>query len=175
VKPSPRAASQPLLSTLLASDYVTHIFYYYGVRSGVNIVPQERVARGKGASRRYPFHSHEGRDTLVTLGRRAGVDLAVVNFFVGHSIDRYGYDKSPWDDPEHFAEQYSKLSRYLNVVSGREELLKEQYDKTLQEQLKARDKEIEDIKHQQAVILDAIANGARVEPRLLRLQDTGIP
>jgi len=63
----------------------------------------------------------------------------------------------------------------LNVVSGREELLKEQYDKTLQEQLKARDKEIEDIKHQQAVILDAIANGARVEPRLLRLQDTGIP
>jgi hypothetical protein len=128
-----------------------------------------------GASRRYPFHSHEVRDTLVTLRRRAGVDLAVVNFFVGHNIDRYGYNQSPWDDPEHLAEQYSKLSRYLNMVSGREELLKEQYDRTLQEQLKARDKEIEDIKRQQAVILDAIAKGAKVDPRLLGLKAANIP
>jgi hypothetical protein len=173
------ATSDPIYltdyGTPLASEYVTHIFYYYGVRSGVNIVPQERVARGKGASRRYPFHSHEGRDTLVTLGRRAGVDLAVVNFFVGHSIDRYGYDKSPWDDPEHFAEQYSKLSRYLNVVSGREELLKEQYDRTPQEQLRQRDKEIDDIRRQQAVILDAIAKGAKVDPSLLGLKESDLP
>ena len=27
----------------------------------------------------------------------------------GHSIDADQYDKSPWDDPDYFAKEYSKV------------------------------------------------------------------
>ena len=116
-------------NTPIEPEYVTKLFRIYGVRAGVNLVPQASLPNYKGASRRYPFHSHECRDTLVTIGRRVGVDMAVVNFFVGHSIDRFGYDKSPWDDPEHFGDQYSRLAKYLNVISGREEQIREEVKK----------------------------------------------
>ena len=136
------------------------------------------MERYKGSKRRYPFHSHEVRDTLVTLGRRAGVDMAIVNFFVGHDIDHYGYDKSPFDDPEHFRSQYAKLSPHLNIISGKEVALKEQYDRSLAEQLAARDKELAEIKATQKVILAALNTpdgrrlvglGAKVDPEFLRI------
>lgn len=111
--------------TPIEPGYVTKLFRIYGIRAGVNLVPQAKMPLYKGAARRYPFHSHECRDTLVTLGRRAGVDMAVVNFFVGHSIDRFGYDKSPWDDDEHFRKEYAKVARFLNVISGRDEQIRE--------------------------------------------------
>lgn len=139
VRPSPNPklldTSDPIYvtdyGTPIEPAYVTQLFRTYGIRAGVNLVPREKMPKFKGAARRYPFHSHECRDTLVTLGRRAKVDMAVVNFFVGHSIDRFGYDKSPWDEPEHFREEYSKVGRYLNIVSGREEQIREQVEKGL--------------------------------------------
>jgi hypothetical protein len=63
------------------------------------------------------------------------VPEAVANFFIGHNIDVHGYDKSPWDDPEHFRDQYRKLSRRLNVVTG---------------ELEAKDEEIERLEGEQA-------------------------
>ena len=80
---------------------------------------------------RYPFHSHEVRDTLITLAKRNGADLSAANFFIGHTLDKYGYNKSPWDDPEYYRNEYMKISRpWLNPVSGqvmqaREEAKKE--------------------------------------------------
>jgi hypothetical protein len=44
--------------------YVSVIFKRAGVRAGVNVVPKEKMERYKGSKRRYPFHSHEVRDTL---------------------------------------------------------------------------------------------------------------
>ncbi len=159
--------------------YVSVIFKRAGIRAGVNIVPEEKMERYKGSKRRYPFHSHEVRDTLVTLGRRAGVDMAVVNFFVGHDIDHYGYDKSPFDDPEHFRGQYARLSPFLNIISGKEVALKEQYDRSLAEQLTARDKELAEIKTTQKAILAAlntpegrrlVGRGAKLDAELLGLK-----
>jgi hypothetical protein len=43
----------------------------------------------------------------------------VANFFTGHDIDKLKYDKSPWDDPRYYREEYLKLARpYLNPISG---------------------------------------------------------
>ena len=55
---------------------VSKIFRDLGVRTGINVRPTEKPDKYKGASIRYPFHSHEVRDTLVTIGRKAGVDAA---------------------------------------------------------------------------------------------------
>jgi hypothetical protein len=86
-------------------------------------------------------NSHEVRDTLVTLGRRAQIDMGVVNFFVGHNIDEYGYDKSPWDDPEHFRNEYSKVSPYLNIITNKEQMIKEQTQRGMSDRLKSLEEE----------------------------------
>jgi len=144
------ATSDPIyvsdFGTPLRSHYVTNLFEFYGVRSGVNVVPEERVPRYKGAWRRYPFRSHECRDTLVTLGRRARVDSAGVNFFVGHGIDVYGYDKSPWDDPDFFREEYGRLAPYLNVISQKETMMKEKVERGLTDRIKNLEEENKEIK-----------------------------
>jgi len=129
----------------LAAGYVCKVFRDWGKVAGVNQTPEERVARYHGASIRYPFHSHECRDTLVTLGRRVGVDLAVVNFFVGHSIDRLGYDKSPWDHPEHFRAQYAKLTPYLNLISGTETRIKEETERKFESKIDEQAKQISEL------------------------------
>ncbi len=99
---------------------VCMVYNKRGKQAGVNVVPEGKLPLYKGAKRRYPFHSHEVRDTIVTLCRRVGVDKAVGDFFVGHCIDKAGYEKSPRDDPEHFRGEYSKIAKYLNLVTGRE-------------------------------------------------------
>jgi uncharacterized coiled-coil protein SlyX len=38
-------------------------------------------------------------------------------FFLGHRIDRLGYDKSPAVDVEHFRSQYRLVEPYINVLS----------------------------------------------------------
>jgi hypothetical protein len=125
----------------LRAHYVTNLFEFYGARSGVNVTPEETVPRWKGSIRRYPWHSHEVRDTLVTLGRRAQIDMAVANFFVGHDIDEYGYDKSPWDDPEYFRNEYSKVSPYLNIITNKEQMIKEQIERGMSDRLRSLEEE----------------------------------
>lgn len=99
---------------------VSVIFREAGVRAGINVrdasLPMEQF---RGARIRYPFHSHEVRDTMITLARSAKADAAAANFFVGHSIDRLKYDKSPWNDADRFRQEYLKIARpHLNPTSG---------------------------------------------------------
>lgn len=97
---------------------VSKIFRDVAVEAGIIVRPSEKAERFKGASRRYAFHSHEVRDLLRSLARVCGVDGPVANFFLGHDIDKYGYDKSPWNFPDHFREQYRKMSPFINVLTG---------------------------------------------------------
>ena len=68
-------------------------------------------------TKRYRIHGHEFRDTFKTTCKVAGVDGAVSEFFIGHSIDPLGYDKSPWAYPEHFKEQYTRVEPFLSGES----------------------------------------------------------
>jgi len=98
---------------------VGEVFRESGKRAGVNIVPGTKTADYKWASNRYLFHSHEVRDTLITISRRVKADVVAANFFVGHSIDKLGYDKSPWDSEDYFRAEYMKVARpHLNIVSN---------------------------------------------------------
>ena len=73
----------------------------------------------KGPSRgnRYGKNLHEMRDLFRSRWRPSGVDVEVAEFFMGHDIDRLGYDKSPKLYPEWFEDQYRKAEPWLNIVS----------------------------------------------------------
>jgi hypothetical protein len=103
----------------MQASTVTEIFRNVGKRAGINKSNGHKPGKYKGARLRYPFHSHECRDVMITLAR-GKVDIAIPKFLTGHCIDDLGYDKSPLNDPEHFRSEYLKIARpALNPVSGR--------------------------------------------------------
>jgi len=73
---------------------------------------------GKPSEIRYRFHCHELRDTFRTACTVAGLDFPVAEFFIGHSTEKLGYDKSPEVYPEYFRTQYLKVDPALNVFSN---------------------------------------------------------
>ena len=67
---------------------------------------------------RYHIHAHEFRDLFKSLCTLSGVNPAASEFFLGHKIDRLGYDKSPEYDEEWFRREYMKVEPKLNVLSN---------------------------------------------------------
>ena len=84
------------------------------------------VQQRKPGVKRYRIHGHEFRDTFRTTCKVAGMDQAVAEFFIGHSIDVLGYDKSPWVYPEHFRKQYQLVEPY---VCGEEQAVRVQEER----------------------------------------------
>ncbi len=178
----------------ISPEAVGVIYNESGKRAGINVRPEGKFDHHTGAKIRYPFHGHECRDSLVTLSRKAGVPEAVANFFIGHSIDRYGYDKSPWNDPDHFMEEYARMSRWLNVVTGELEEKEAEIEKARREtepkvtklehdyvELEGRYREMQEA---QKAILEALRNrkvvellrkGAKIDPALLSLKKDEMP
>jgi hypothetical protein len=143
-KPGLLAKSDPIFvqqgGEPIDSTRVTRVFCESGMRAGVNVSNGEVV---EGARNRYPFHSHECRDTIITLTKRARADPVAAQWFTGHSIDKLKYDKSPWDYPEYYRDEYLKLARpYLNPVSGKVLEVEEKITKRFEERLSRLEKEI---------------------------------
>lgn len=104
----------------------------------------------KGPSRgnRYGKNIHEIRDLFRSRWRPSGSDVEVAEYFMGHDLDRLGYDKSPKHYPDWFLEQYMQAEPWLNILSeepekvSRSQLLriergmKEEYDRRFEEQEK---------------------------------------
>jgi len=67
---------------------------------------------------RYRIHAHEFRDLFKSLCTLSGVKQVASEFFLGHSIDRLGYDKSPEYDEEWFRKEYMKVEPRLNIISN---------------------------------------------------------
>jgi len=130
----------------MSAKQVTSIFLMAGRRAKINIRdPSVKLEKFKGAHIQYAFHSHECRDTLITMAKHVGADMTAANFFLGHSIDKLKYDKSPWNDPEHYRKEYMKIARpWLNPASGKaletETRIRNEYEERLaklEEQLNA--------------------------------------
>lgn len=66
----------------------------------------------------YHLHLHEFRDLFKSLCTLSGVNPIASEFFLGHVIDKLGYDKSPEYDEEWFRNEYLKVEPKLNVLSG---------------------------------------------------------
>jgi hypothetical protein len=114
------------------------------------------------------------------------VDTTIANFFIGHSIDRYKYDKSPWDDPAHFEEQCERLSRALNIVTGELEAKDEEIVKARREtepkvtklehdylELEGRYREMQETQKTMlkalpnSKVVELLGKGAKIDPALL--------
>ena len=67
---------------------------------------------------RYHIHAHEFRDLFKSLCTLSGVNPVAAEFFLGHEIDKLGYDKSPQYDEEWFRREYMKVEAKLNVLSN---------------------------------------------------------
>jgi hypothetical protein len=132
VLPCSDAVYLDLFGRGIKPDGVGTVFRNCGKRAGANVHSGPMPARYKGARVRYPFHSHEVRDTLRTLARgRADVEAA--EFFVGHPLDKLGYDKSPWNDPDYFRQEYMKIARpLLNPLGGTVQEVKEDMERKTQ-------------------------------------------
>jgi integrase len=68
--------------------------------------------------KRYRVHAHEFRDLFKSLCTLSGVSPVASEFFLGHGIDRLGYDKSPQYDEGWFRREYLKVEPRLNVLSN---------------------------------------------------------
>jgi len=75
------------------------------------------IAKDNGL-KRYHVHLHEFRDLFKSLCTLSGVNQVASEFFLGHVIDRLGYDKSPLYDEEWFRREYLKVEPKLNVISN---------------------------------------------------------
>jgi hypothetical protein len=68
--------------------------------------------------RRYHVHAHEFRDLFKSLCTLSGVNPLASEFFMGHDIDKLGYDKSPQYDESWFKREYLKIEPKLNILSN---------------------------------------------------------
>jgi len=67
---------------------------------------------------RYHIHAHEVRDLFKSLCTLSGVNQVASELFLGHTVDKLGYDKSPQYDEEWFRNEYRKVEPQLNVLSS---------------------------------------------------------
>ena len=67
---------------------------------------------------RYHIHAHEFRDLFKSLCTLSGVSPIASEFFLGHTIDKLGYDKSSRYDEDWFRREYMKVEPYLNLISN---------------------------------------------------------
>jgi hypothetical protein len=67
---------------------------------------------------RYHIHAHEFRDLFKSMCTLSGVAPVASELFLGHSIDKLGYDKSPRYSEDWFRSQYEKVEPRLNLLSN---------------------------------------------------------
>jgi hypothetical protein len=95
------------------------------------------------------YGAHNFRDLAKTVlhlkAKKDGIDMAWVKFAMGHIVDKLGYDQF-YKDQEYTLNQFRIAERYLNIMSGREELSENL--RAVDERLKERDAEIAKLREQ---------------------------
>jgi integrase len=151
----PMQSGEPLFitnhRTNIGKEQMSYSFNQLAISAGL-----ESKKYGRASEVRYRFHSHELRDTFRTACTSSGVDHPVAEFFIGHSIDRLGYDKSPQVYPDYYRSQYMKVQPLLNIFS--DQSLKEKKLEDLEKKISDKILEIEMLKQKNrdlsVVVLD---------------------
>lgn len=107
----------------------------------------------------YHTHLHELRDLFKSLCSLNGVNKIASEFFLGHDIDKLGYDKSPKYDTMFFRDEYSKVAPVLNLFSENGEVKKkiDQVANDFREELKKKDEENKKLREQLENLQDKVA------------------
>ena len=63
------------------------------------------------------FTPHTCRDIFKTECAHAGVKNTLSEFFIGHTLDKYGYNKLNEMYPEDFVKEYLKVEPALNIIT----------------------------------------------------------
>lgn len=116
------------------------------------------------------FTPHTCRDIFKTECDHAGVKDNISEFWIRHSLDKYGYNQLDKMHPEDFAEEYDKVAPALNIISAVEKAsLKVERIKKLETEVKEKSVIVEalakngvDLKDERQAMMDQI--------ELLRLQ-----
>ena len=122
-KQSNVARSDPIFITQagkrIANTLPGDVFRNLSFKSGVNerVADTSQIASHRGSTVRYDLHGHEVRDTMKSLAHSIGINDEV-EYFLGHEIDKLGYDKSPDQYPDYWRDLYRKLVPFLNIVSN---------------------------------------------------------
>ena len=107
------------------------------------LIPRKGGVRGT----QYGYGSHEMRDLakslLHTHAKKDGFDMDACDFWLGHTIDKLGYDKF-YQDREYVQKQYLIAEKYLNIIS-RPEVSEEQRHQEQETVLKMR-RELDEVK-----------------------------
>jgi len=74
-------------------------------------------ADGRPGTIRYGKNIHELRDTFKTLTAKTAMKYEISEFFLGHTVDKLGYDKSSTDEA-YYRRQYMEASEHLNILSS---------------------------------------------------------
>ena len=102
--------------------------------------------RGDGnRGNRYGKNLHEMRDVFRSRWRPSGCDIEIAEFFMGHDLDKLGYDKSPWHYPDWFEEQYLTAEPWLNILSEDPERVPVRDFRRLERELKEAREVIRDV------------------------------
>ncbi|MGH9920138.1 MAG: hypothetical protein ACRD6W_14890 [Nitrososphaerales archaeon] len=64
---------------------------------------------------------------MASLSPNPSTWPVAVQLFAGHEIDSLKYEKSPWDFPDYYRNEYDKLGPALNVLTGKEQLLRQEF------------------------------------------------
>jgi len=84
--------------------------------ANVNHVTAEE-ANGRPGTIRYGKNIHELRDTFKTLTAKTTMKYEIGEFYLGHTVDKLGYDKSSTDEA-YYRRQYMEASEHLNILSS---------------------------------------------------------
>lgn len=94
------------------------------------LIPKRKGDHGA----KYGYNAHEMRDIakslLHTQAKADGFDMDCAEFFLGHTVDKLGYDKF-YNDTKYVKKQYLIAEKYLNIISSppESELVKEQAER----------------------------------------------
>ena len=120
------------------------------------LAEEAREARPHLANQRFQPAVRQGiaRDTGHFSDKENNrYDREVAEFLMGHDIDKLGYDKSPWEYPEWFEEQYSTPMPWVKMLTNDPEKvpvaelhrLQQEADAKYVELMKAMEDRIEDM------------------------------
>lgn len=83
-----------------------------------SVVRAALIPENRGRDYYNKFHPHELRDAFKSICSLSGVSPIASEFFLGHTIDVDGYDKSPWINEEFYRREYLKAEPMLNILSN---------------------------------------------------------